>query len=178
MDVVKMKIESLGGSLVFDSQVDKGSTFNLKLPLTVAIIRAMLVDVNKEIYATPIANIAETVKIKRAQIKRIEKFEVINLRNEVLPLVRLHRVLKSVQIKPSQLTDAQIADEENKDISVVVVESGNKKAGLIVDQVLGQQEVVIKSIGTFLKGIKGFSGATILGDGRVALILDVATLIG
>ncbi len=180
MDVVKMKIESLGGSLVFDSEVDKGSSFNLKLPLTVAIIRAMLVEVDNEIYAAPIANIAETVKVKSSKIKHIEKFEVINLRNEVLPLLRLNRVLKSRQINPLQNTEGVLASEqkEDKEIAVVVVETGTKKAGLVVDQVLGQQEVVIKSVGTFLKGIKGFSGATILGDGRVALILDVATLIG
>lgn len=181
MDVVKMKIESLGGSLVFDSEVNKGSSFNLKLPLTVAIIKAMLVEVNHEIYAVPIANIAETVKVNQSKIKRIEKFEVINLRNEVLPLLRLNRALKSQCEKPMQikLNDQKDTQEQkNKEIAIVVVESGTKKAGLVVDQVLGQQEVVIKSMGTFLKGIKGFSGATILGDGKVALILDVATLIG
>ena len=180
MDVVTMKIESLGGSLVFDSEVNKGSSFNLKLPLTVAIIKAMLVEVNNEIYAIPIANIAETVKVKRSRIKHIEKFEVINLRDEVLPLFRLDKALKNRQINPPQKAESVQGEkrEEDKEIAIVVVESGTKKAGLVVNQVLGQQEVVIKSIGTFLKGIKGFSGATILGDGRVALILDVATLLG
>ncbi len=180
MDVVKMKIESLGGSLAFDSEVGKGSCFNLKLPLTVAIIKAMLIEVTGEVYAVPIANIAETVKVKKSKIKHIEKFEVINLRNEVLPLLRLDRVLKTRQINSLQ-TAGDVkgsAQEEDNDIAIVVVESGTKKAGLVVDQVLGQQEVVIKSLGNFLKGFKGFSGATILGDGRVALILDVATLIG
>ncbi|MFH1092899.1 MAG: chemotaxis protein CheA [Candidatus Omnitrophota bacterium] len=180
MDVVKTKVESLGGSLVFDSEVDKGSNFNLKLPLTVAIIKAMLVKVNNEIYAVPIANIAETVKVKKSKIKHIEKFEVINLRNEVLPLLRLGNALKSLDFNSLQNDDEAQAKEQKEDqeTAIVVVESGTKKAGLIVDQVLGQQEVVIKSVGTFLKGIKGFAGATILGDGRVALILDVATLIG
>ena len=174
MDVVKMKIESLGGTLDFDSEYGKGSAFNLKLPLTVAIIRAMLVKVNTEIYATPIANIAETVKVSQDKIKHIEKFEVINLRNEVLPLVRLERILGKSQ-KRRELYKNPSASSE---ISIVVVEGSGKKAGLVVDAVLGQQEVVIKSVGSLLKGIKGFAGATILGDGRVALILDVATLVG
>ncbi len=171
MDVVKTKIESLGGSINFDSQLGKGSVFSLKLPLTVAIIRAMLVEVEDEIYAVPIANIAETIKIFEHQIKRINKFEVINLRNEVLPLLRMQRLLNTaVNTKSGNL--------DKKEISIVVVEVGAKKAGLVVERVHGQQEVVIKSVGSLLKGIKGFSGATILGDGRVALILDVATLVG
>jgi len=180
MDVVKMKIESLGGSLEFDSVVNKGSNFNLKLPLTVAIIKAMLVEVHSEIYATPIANIAETVKVKKSRIKHIEKFEVINLRNEVLPLIRLSKALKSLKIKSlkNEELDPGLEQDEDLEIAIVVVESGNKKAGLVVDRVIGQQEVVIKSVGNLLKGIKGFSGATILGDGKVALILDVPTLIG
>ena len=170
MDVVKMKIESLGGSLVFDSEIGKGSIFKLKLPLTVAIIRAMLVQINDEIYAAPIASIVETVKIKKHKIKHIEKFEVITLRDEVLPIIRLERVLGI-----PKKTDAQ---EKNDEISIVVVDSAGKKAGLVVDQVVGQQEVVIKTVGAMLKGIRGFAGATILGDGSVALILDVATLVG
>jgi len=178
MDVVRMKIESLGGSLVFDSEVNKGSNFNLKLPLTVAIIKAMLVEVTDEIYAIPISNIAETVKVKNSRIKHIEKFEVINLRNEVLPLLRLTRALQSTLISVLQKEDQVKQPEEDKEIAIVVVEGGTKKAGLVVNRVLGQQEVVIKSVGTFLKGIKEFSGATILGDGKVALILDVSTLIG
>lgn len=169
MDVVKMKIEALGGSLVFDSELGKGSKFKLRLPLTVAIIRAMLVEINKEIYATPIASIVETVKVSKKRIKHIEKFEVINLRDEVLPLVRLEKILG---------IPALIEKTNNEEISIVVVDNGGKKAGLVVDRVVGQQEVVIKTVGALLKGIKGFAGATILGDGRVALILDVATLVG
>ncbi|MFH2137900.1 MAG: chemotaxis protein CheA [Candidatus Omnitrophota bacterium] len=171
MDVVKMKIESLGGFLSFDSQLGAGSKFSLRLPVSVAIIRAMLVEVSGEIYAAPIANIAETVKVAQSQIKHIEKFEVINLRDEVLPLVRLSQALESrleIELKP----------KKSKEISILVVEGNGKKAGLIVDRFLGQQEVVIKSIGSLLKGIKGFSGATILGDGRVALILDVVSMVG
>ncbi|MCK5346189.1 MAG: chemotaxis protein CheA, partial [Candidatus Heimdallarchaeota archaeon] len=169
MDVVKMKIEAMGGTLSFTSQLGVGSTFSLKLPLTVAIIRAMLVEVNGEIYAAPIANIAETVKITPSQIKHIEKFEVINLRDEVLPLVRLDQVLEN--------TKRNVSVNESE-MAVLVVEGNGKKAGLIVDRFLGQQEVVIKSFDKTLKGIKGFAGATILGDGRVSLILDVVSLIG
>ncbi len=168
MDVVKMKIESLGGSLVFDSERGKGSNFKLKLPLTVAIIRAMLVEINKEIYATPISSIVETVKVSKKRIKHIEKFEVINLRDEVLPLIRLEKIL-GVPAREQEI----VSDE----ISIVVVDNCGKKAGLVVDRVVGQQEVVIKTVGALLKGIKGFAGATILGDGNVALILDVGTLV-
>ena len=167
MDVVKSKIESLGGSLMFNSELGKGSAFDLRLPLTVAIIRAMLVKVGSEVYAIPIANIAETVKIALPRVKRIEKCEVINLRNEVLPLIRLERLL-SIKLA---------SESTGTDLSVVVVESSSRRAGLVVDEVLGQQEVVIKTVGTMIKSIKGFAGATILGDGRVALILDVATLV-
>ncbi|MDD5746309.1 MAG: chemotaxis protein CheW, partial [Candidatus Omnitrophica bacterium] len=171
MDVVKMKIESLGGTLSFESELGKGSRFHLKLPLTVAIIRAMLVQVGGEIYAAPIANIAETVKVSESRIKHVEKFEVINLRNEVLPLLRMDKLLGNNKASAA-------VPGANKEISIVIVESGGKKAGLVVDEVLGQQEVVIKSMGALLKGIKGFAGATILGDGRVALILDVASMVG
>ncbi|MBU1924582.1 MAG: chemotaxis protein CheA [Candidatus Omnitrophica bacterium] len=177
MDVAKMKIEALGGSLSFNSELGKGSEFNLKLPLTVAIIRAMLVSVGSETYAAPIANIVETVKVAPEKIKYIEKFEVINLRGEVLPLVRLGKILNT-SVKKEAVDDRRRWQEEDGNVSIVVVESTGKKAGLVVDGVLGQQEVVIKSVGALLKGIKGFAGATILGDGRVALILDVATLIG
>ncbi|MBU1088214.1 MAG: chemotaxis protein CheA [Candidatus Omnitrophica bacterium] len=169
MDVVKMKIEALGGSLVFDSELGKGSNFKLKLPLTVAIIRAMLVEINKEIYATPIGSIVEAVKVSKKRIKHIEKFEVINLRDEVLPLVRLEKILG---------VPARAEEIPREEISIVVVDNAGKKAGLVVDRVVGQQEVVIKTVGSLLKGIKGFSGATILGDGSVALILDVASLVG
>ncbi|MBU2063313.1 MAG: chemotaxis protein CheA [Candidatus Omnitrophica bacterium] len=177
MDVAKMKIEALGGSLSFNSELGKGSEFNLKLPLTVAIIRAMLVSVGSETYAAPIANIVETVKVAPEKIKYIEKFEVINLRGEVLPLVRLGKILNT-SVKKEAVDDRRRWQEEDGNVSIVVVESTGKKAGLVVDGVLGQQEVVIKSVGALLKGIKGFAGATILGDGRVALILDVATLVG
>ncbi|MBI4846858.1 MAG: chemotaxis protein CheA [Candidatus Omnitrophica bacterium] len=173
MDVVKMKIESLGGTLSFESEVGKGSRFSLKLPLTVAIIRAMLVNVCNETYATPIANIAETVKVPIEKIHHIEKCEVINLRNEIFPLIRLQKALGNQYLSKSKTTATK-----EKDITIVVVESGGKKAGLVVDEVLGQQEVVVKSFGILLKAIKGFAGATILGDGHVALILDIGTLIG
>jgi two-component system, chemotaxis family, sensor kinase CheA len=169
MDVVRTKIESLGGSLVFDSELGKGSIFKLKLPLTVAIIRAMLVEINKEIYATPIASIVETVKVSVKRIKHIEKFEVINLRDEVLPLIRLEKILGVPACKKEKVSE---------EISIVIVDNAGKKAGLVVDRVVGQQEVVIKTVGSLLKGIKGFSGATILGDGSVSLILDVASLVG
>ncbi|MCG2702990.1 MAG: chemotaxis protein CheA [Candidatus Omnitrophica bacterium] len=176
MDVVKMKIEDIGGTVSFDSVQGKGSIFSLKLPVTVAIIRAMLVKVAQEIYAIPIANVAETVKIPQHKIKHIEKSEVVNLRNEVVSLLRMDKFLGALRATTGEKKE-EAAEGKEIEYNVVIVESGGRKAGLVVEDVLGQQEVVIKSIGALLKGIRGFSGATILGDGRVALILDVAAFL-
>ena len=175
MDVVKNKIESLGGSLEFETMPGQGSQFLLKLPMTVAIIQAMLIKLSTETYAIPLSSIRETIKIEQDKIKRIEHYEVIQLRGEVLPLLRLREVFGMKRTNAQD--DKKVAVLEKEELSIVVVEMGGKKAGLVVDSLIGQQEVVIKSVGSLLKGIKGFAGATILGDGTVALIVDVATLI-
>ncbi len=167
MDVVKTKIETLGGSVNVESTEGSGTKVQLQLPLTVAIIQSLMVKVVDEVYAIPLTSVIRDVGIKASEIKTVEGEEVILLRGEVLPLLRLHRVLKST------------ADEEDKEnLIVVVVEKMGNNVGLVVDELIGQQEVIIKTLDSkMLKNTKGFAGATILGDGSVALILDIATLI-
>ena len=167
MDVVKTKIETLGGSVNVESTEGSGTKVQLQLPLTVAIIQSLMVKVVDEVYAIPLTSVIRDVGIKASEIKTVEGEEVILLRGEVLPLLRLHSVLKST------------ADEEDKEnLIVVVVEKMGNNVGLVVDELIGQQEVIIKTLDSkILKNTKGFAGATILGDGSVALILDIATLI-
>ncbi|WP_406600970.1 chemotaxis protein CheW [Methanolobus mangrovi] len=167
MDAVKTKIESLGGSVKISSVPGQGSIMKLQLPLTVAIIQSLMVTVADETYAIPLGNVIRDVGIKASEIKTIEGKEVVLLRGEVLPLLRLHDVL-----------DCTEEQEEKKTLIVVVVEKMGNNIGLVVDSLLGQQEVIIKTLDNkILKNIRGFAGATILGDGSVALILDIATLI-
>lgn len=166
MDAVKTKIESLGGMVEIYSQVGVGTRFQIRLPLTLAIIQALLVRVASEIYAIPLGTIDSTIKITAGDITTVQNQEVVLLRGKVIPLVRLSKVL---QIP----TAGQSADEA----FVVIVFIGDRQVGIIVDDLIGQQEIVIKSLGKLLAGIKGIAGATILGNGRVALILDVAALI-
>jgi two-component system chemotaxis sensor kinase CheA len=165
MDVVKTKTESLGGMIEMDSEPGKGSKTVLTLPLTMAIIRALLIRLGTETYALPISLVLETGKISRSQTKTVHGKDVVILRDEVVPLVNLHDVFQVE--KPL----------ESEELTVVFVERGETKLGLIVDYLIGQQEIVIKPLGKVFQNIKGVAGATILGDGRVALILDVATLI-
>jgi two-component system chemotaxis sensor kinase CheA len=165
MDVVRTKIGGMGGSIKLESVLGKGTTITLKLPLTVAIIHSLMVKVGTDIYAIPITNVIRDLSIKKEDIKTIKGEEVILIRGEVLPLVRLHKLF-------------DIKTNGSEELLVVVVERSGSNVGLIVDQVIGQQEVIIKNLdNNILKGIKGFAGATILGDGNVALILDVVTLL-
>ncbi|WP_245747794.1 chemotaxis protein CheA [Methanolobus profundi] len=167
MDAVKTKIEALGGSVKITSVPGQGSIMRLQLPLTVAIIQSLMVTVSDETYAIPLGNVIRDVGIKASDIKTIEGKEVIMLRGEVLPLLRLHDVLNC----PTE-------PEEKENLIVVVVEKMGNNIGFVVDDLLGQQEVIIKTLDNkILKNMKGFAGATILGDGSVALILDIATLI-
>lgn len=160
MDVVKSKIGAIGGSVIMDSEVGKGTKCLLKIPLTLAIIQAMLVRLGEELYAIPLSNIDRIVDVKTEDIKFIRNQEVITIYEEVIPLVKLHNV-----------------DPDRSIFSVVIVESGTKKAGLVVDDLMTQREIVIKALDPIFSGVKGVSGATILGDGRVALILDTAALV-
>ena len=165
MDVVRTKIGGMGGSVKLESAVGKGTKIILKLPLTVAIIQSLMVKVGTDIYAIPIASVVRDLAIKKDQIKTIKGEEVILIRGEVLPIVRLHKLFG-------------FDSNGSEDLLVVVVERGGSNVGLVVDQVIGQQEVIIKTLdNSILKGVKGFAGATILGDGNVALIVDVVTLL-
>ncbi len=169
LDVVKSKIESLGGRLDFETKPEVGSRFILTLPLTLAIIKAMLVRVEGEILAVPLMNIRETIKINEVELKFLQSFEVIRVRDEVIPVIRLNRELDI----PVFVSSEQYSDDR---LSVVIIEYGKKALGLVVSQVLGEQDIVVKPLGSFVKRTKGIAGATILGDGRVALILDTMSL--
>lgn len=166
LDVVKTKIEALGGDIEVTTETDKGSTFIIRLPLTLAIIQALMVKLNEEKYAIPLNTIQNIEEVKLEDIKYIQNEEVINLRGRVIPIVRLHEKLGVDEL------------ESDKDsITVVIVNKGDKQAGFVVDSLIGQQEIVIKTLGKYLTNIKMIAGATILGDGEVALILDVNTLV-
>ncbi len=166
LDVVKTKIEALGGNVECKSVLGEGSTFTIRLPLTLAIIQALMVVIGNEKYAIPLANIDTIEDIPATDIKYVEGKEVINLRGTVIPLIRLDKIL--------DVTDSK-QDAEN--LTVVIISKGDKKAGLIVDDLIGQLEIVIKSIGKYINNSKMISGATILGDGEIALILDATTLV-
>ena len=164
MDVVRTNIEKLNGIITIDSKIDEGSIFYLKLPLTLAIIQALLVEVAGETFAIPLASVVETVRITNEEIHSFEGREVLKLRDRVLSLIRLD--------------EAFALDElEQDEIYVVVVALAEKQLGFIVDKLIGQEEIVIKSLGDYLGGNPGIAGATITGDGRVRLILDVAGVI-
>lgn len=166
LDVVKTKIESLGGDIEARSVRGEGSTFIIRLPLTLAIIQALMVEVGEEKYAIPLASIQTIEDISFDTIKSVHGQEVINLRGIVLPIIRLEEVL-----------DVEPLETEKDNLTVVVVAKGDRYAGLVVDELIGQQEIVIKSIGKYMETSKMIGGATILGDGEVALILDVNTLV-
>ena len=165
MDVVRSKIEALSGHVDVETHIDEGSIFKIKLPLTLAIIQAMLVRVQEEMYAIRLGSIDRTINIKPTDIQTVRNKEVIVLRGEIIPIIRMEEALQVPHTKDS--------DEH----FVVVVHAGEAKAGIVVDNLIGQQEIVIKTLGNLFAGLKLFGGATVLGDGRVALILDVATMI-
>jgi len=164
MDVVRSKIESLSGHVDVETRIDEGSVFKIKLPLTLAIIQAMLVQVQEEMYAIPLGSIDSTVNIQPSDIQTVQNKEVMVLRGEIIPIIRMEQLLQVPHVKDSD------------ELFVVVVHAGEAKAGIVVDNLIGQQEIVIKTLGNLFAGLKMFSGATVLGDGRVALILDVATM--
>lgn len=166
LDVVKSKIESLSGDVEVKSKLGKGSTWIIRLPLTLAIIQALMVKVGEEKYAISLGAITTIEDIMPKDIKLVQSKEVIHLRGTVIPLIRLDKVL-----------DIDIKDDNNQDLIVVIVKKGEKLAGLVVDELIGQQEIVIKSLGKYISKCKVISGATILGDGGLALILDANALI-
>lgn len=166
MDVVRSKIETLGGHVDVETKIDEGSVFKIKLPLTLAIIQALLVKVQEEMYAIPLGSIDSTINITQEDIKTVRNKEVIVLRGQIIPIIRLGDILNVPRVH----------ETDSDDIFVVVVHIGERKAGIVVDNLIGQQEIVIKTLGKLLAGLKVISGATVLGDGRVAMILDVSAL--
>lgn len=166
LDVVKTKIESLGGDIEVKTKLGEGSAFIIRLPLTLAIIQALMVEVGTEKYAISLGSIQTIEDVPLSDIKYVQSKEVINLRGTVIPIIRLNNVL---DIEPS--------DEDVESLTVVIVKKGDRQAGLVVDKLMGQQEIVIKSLGKYINNSKIIGGATILGDGEVALILDVNTLV-
>ena len=149
-----------------ESKLGEGTKFILSLPLTLAIIKAMLVLVGEYTYAIPLMNIRETVKINNQDVKHIKDIEIIRIRDEIIPIFRLAKEL---------MIDVQNSEDKGK-TSVVIVEGRVKSVGLVVDKIIGEQDIVVKPLGAFVKKTKGIAGATILGDGRVALILDILNI--
>ncbi len=165
MDVVKTNIEKLNGIIEIDSEVGVGTTQKLKIPLTLAIIQALLVGVQEEYYAIPLSSVLETVRISQDEIYTVDGKSVLRLRDEVLSLARLSDIFK---------VDAIL--ESNSDVYVVIIGLADQKIGVIVDYLIGQEEVVIKSLGYYLKNTRGIAGATVRGDGKITLIVDVGAM--
>jgi two-component system chemotaxis sensor kinase CheA len=165
MDVVKKNIEKLNGTIEIDSTVGVGTRIRIKIPLTLAIIQALLVRVGPETFTIPLTSVVETLRFFRQEIDTIEGVEVIHLRNTTIPLLRLSEIFKL----PAAVRDSGKA-------FVVIISTGMKQVGLVVDSLVGEHEVVIKPLVDYLQENSGFSGATILGDGRISLILDVYEL--
>ncbi len=166
LDVVKSKIESLSGEVEVKNKFGEGSSWIIRLPLTLAIIQALMVVVGDEKYAIALGSIQTIEDVSPEEIKLVQAKEVIHIRGTVIPIIRLNNVL-----------DIPARNEEGQNLTVIIVKKGDKLAGLVVDELIGQQEVVIKSMGKYIKVPKMISGATILGDGEVALILDTNALI-
>lgn len=166
LDVVKSKIEMLGGEVEVKTKLGEGSTWTIRLPLTLAIIQALMVEVGGEKYAISLNSVTTLENIAPSDVKLVQSEEVIHLRGSVIPLIRLNEVL-----------DIESTRKANENMVVAIVKKGDKQAGLVVDKLMGQQEIVIKSLGKFIGKSRLISGATILGDGEVALILDTNVLI-
>jgi two-component system chemotaxis sensor kinase CheA len=165
MDVVRTNIRKINGTVEIESQPGQGSTITIKLPLTIAIIQALLVEVDRSTFAIPLSSVIEAVKITRSDIKLVNGREVLNLRDRVMPLLRL-------------ADEFTIRTDPNRDrFYVVVAGMGDRQVGVVVDELRSQEEVVIKSMGDYLTNIKGIAGATITGEGKVVLILDIPELV-
>jgi two-component system chemotaxis sensor kinase CheA len=161
LDVVKTKIEAINGTVEVVSNLGQGSKFIIRLPLTLAIIQALMVNLDQEKYAIPLNNIKEITTIDPKKITMVQDQEVVLYRNKTLPIIRMKDVL-----------DFPSSEEMPEELITVIVKKGDIEAGLVVDSLIGQQEIVIKSLGKYLTGIKAIAGATILGNGSVALIVD------
>ncbi|WP_069649587.1 chemotaxis protein CheA [Caloranaerobacter ferrireducens] len=167
LDVVKNKIESIGGNIEVETEKGKGTKFIIRIPLTLAIIQALLIKLKDEIYALPLSSIKEITTIKSQTIRKVQNHEVVLFRNKTLPIIRLDEVLGIEKFDEI---------DEREELITVIAKKGDKEAGLIVDKLIGQQEIVIKSLGKYLSGTRYIAGATILGDGSISLILDINSL--
>jgi two-component system chemotaxis sensor kinase CheA len=165
MDVVRTNIRKINGTVEVESQPSHGTVITIKLPLTIAIIQALLVEVDRSTFAIPLSSVIEAVKIDRSDIKTVNGREVLNLRDRVMPVLRLADEF-GIQTDPSR-----------DKFYVVVAGLGERRVGVIVDELRSQEEVVIKSMGDYLTNIKGVAGATITGEGKVVLILDIPELV-
>ena len=166
LDVVKSKIEALGGDVEVKTKLGEGSTFIVRLPLTLAIIQALMVKLGDEQYAISLGSIETLEDITKSDIKYVNSKEVIHLRDKVIPIIRLGKLL-----------DVESSNEDSENMTVVIVRKGDKRAGIVVDSLIGQMEIVIKSLGSYINVNKMISGATVLGDGDIALIIDANTLV-
>jgi two-component system chemotaxis sensor kinase CheA len=166
LDVVRTNVKRLGGAVVVESEVGRGTTFRVTLPLTLAIVQAMMVALGDDIYAIPLVSIVETLYLADAITGSVKGKPVIQWRDRVLPLVHLHRFFGRGAQDPTPGKQA-----------VVTVAWGKLQVGLVVDRLIGKQEIVVKSLGPFIGNVPALSGCTILGDGRVALIVDISGLI-
>ncbi|MFS0879796.1 chemotaxis protein CheA [Metabacillus niabensis] len=166
LDVVKSTIESLGGTVSIDAEEGKGSLFSIQLPLTLSIISVMLVELQNEKYAIPLSSIIETAVIKKEEILQAHNQKVIDFRGKIVPLVYL-----------TEIFEVPVKNNNDDFVSIIIVRKGEKMAALVVDSFIGQQEIVLKSLGNYLDSVFAISGATILGDGQVALIVDCNSLI-
>ena len=165
LDVVRRQIDKLNGTVTVNSELGKGTKFIIKLPLTLAIIQGLLVRVGSEIYSIPITSVIESLRIKQEEIKRIDNYEVFNIRNDVISLLRLNRLFG-------------IKTEEHKDYNfIVIVGTAERKMGFMVDSLIGEEDVVIKPLRDQFTNSPGIAGASILGDGSVSLIIDVSQLL-
>lgn len=164
MDVVKRAIEELGGNIDIESKRGSGTLITLKIPLTLAIIRGLLVRISCEYYIIPLASVEECIEIKLTEADRVRDINQINVRGELVPYLNLRKIFS---------LNGQISDIDH----IVIINSENKKTGLLIDEVVGEQQTVVKNLGLVYKDVEGISGATIMGDGTVALILDILKLV-
>ena len=165
LDVVKTMIDKLNGTVTVSSQKGQGTTFSIRLPLTLAIIQGLLVRVGKEIYSIPIVSVIESQRILQKDIKTIDSYEVLNVRNEVISVLRLSRLFGIQE------------SHEDEYCNIVIVGSKDKKVGIMVDSLVGEEDVVIKPLRDQFTNSPGIAGASILGDGSVSLIIDVSQLL-
>jgi two-component system chemotaxis sensor kinase CheA len=168
LDVVQTNVKRLNGSVTVDSQVGRGTTFRVTLPLTLAIVQAMLVNLGEDVYAIPLTSIIETTYVSEANVSSVKGGPVMRWREQVLPLLYLRQVFAHPGLKSLANGGKQ---------AIMTVAWDRLRAGLVVDELIGQQEIVVKSLSSLLGSVPGLSGCTILGDGRIALIVDVPSLI-